>query len=260
MIKQYMLIPIELCKFALSRRKTKQAALWAFLKSCTSGHFLLNKKLKSNSCEILGFKSQKTFKKHFDWLIKNKWITVNSKTGSHRLISINQLSRKYHFISSLAAKLYFEDIGCIEGFFAAAVITYCSRIAKKSRRKGQSEYKESHKLNGVPFSTYNSSKYCPYSCVPITYLAKFFGVPKSTAKRIRQKAINTGLIEISHVLHPTIYSTKNYKFLKSVGREETEMFKRKKNHKKIHEQMPDKIISHIELKTKINCNRQKMAP
>jgi hypothetical protein len=130
----YIFVPIELCKFALVDRKVKQVALWLTLKHYTSGHFQLTSDLISLVCGQVGYKSKRTFQNHLDWLIYKKWITVNGKSGSHRLIGISQLSKMYKYKSAVSAKIYKADIKTISGFFSAAAITYCIQKIKKKIR------------------------------------------------------------------------------------------------------------------------------
>jgi hypothetical protein len=79
----------------------------------------------------------------------------------------------------------------------------------------------------------------------VTYLAKFLGVPKSTAIRFKKKAIHDEYIHVEPVLQTTIHNLRNLKFLRKHGGEQTKNLICHKN--SICEQMPDKIQSRIEL-------------
>lgn len=227
----YLLIPVELCKLALSNRKVKEVALWIYLKSISSGHFLLKQDLIKKVSEAIGYKSIKTFKKHLNWLIKAGWITLNRKSGSHRIISFSQLARKCHFKSKKSAIFNVEKISTIKGFFAGAVITY------NLRRTGQSA-----------FQRHEAKKYCPYPFVTNKRLMKFLEVPRSTAQRFKKEAISDGYIDAEHKYDITFIPTSDYDFIKKNGGEMTKNLLRKNN--RIWEQKPDKIKSLIVLRNK----------
>lgn len=228
-MQNQILIPVELCKFALSQRKTREIALWLYLKSVTSGHFLLNADLMGTICNALKYRTKKTAIKHLQWLIRLGWITVNGKTGSHRIISMNQLSRKYHHVSRSCGVFDVDEFDKIQGFFAATIITYLKR------RKGQSAQRR-----------HGARKYCPYPFISLTRLAKSLGVPRSTAVRHKNKAISDGFIHAKHQFDRILLPRKNYNFFKQLGGDETRNLVLRNN--VIYEQKPDLITSFILLR------------
>jgi hypothetical protein len=225
-MQKQILIPVELCKFAISQKKTREVALWIYLKSVTSGHFLLSKELSATICDILNYNTKKTFKKHLNWLIRKGWITANGKTGSHRIIGMNQLSRKYHFVSRSCGVFCTDDLETITGFFTGTVITYLKRT------RGQSAQRK-----------HGASKYCPYPFVTNNKLTKFLKVPRSTAIRLKKQAVAAGYIQAKHRFEKMLLPVSDYNFHKKYGGDETRNFRYRRG--AIWEQKPDKITSSI---------------
>ena len=92
----YTTIPIELCLFALKNRKVNEVKLHIYLKHISSGHIKMNYNMYNVWAVDLEL-NPRTIRNCFEWLIKNEWITVNSKTNSYRLIGYGQISRKLGF-------------------------------------------------------------------------------------------------------------------------------------------------------------------
>ena len=237
-MQKQILIPVELCKFALSQRKTREVALWIFLKSVTSGHFLLSKELTASICDTFNYNTKKTFKKHLNWLVRKRWITINGKTGSHRIISMNQLSKNYRFVSRSCGIFNTDEFNTITGFFAGTVITYLKRI------RGQSAQRK-----------HEARKYCPYPYVTNNRVAKFLRVPRSSAIRYKKKAISDGYIAAKHRYEKLLLPGSDYNFHKMYGEEETRNFRYRRG--AIWEQKPDKITSNILLRKRGNHGGKK---
>jgi len=228
-MEKQILIPVELCKFALSQKKSREVALWLFLKRVTSGHFLLDNELIKTSCETLNYKTKKTFRKHLNWLKRKKWITINGKTGSHRIISMDQLSRKYSFVSRSCGIFNTAEFQTIRAFFVGTVITYLKRTRGHSAQR-----------------KHGARKYCPYSFVTNDRLANFLGVPRSTAIRFKKQAVAAGYIQTKHHFEKLLLPVSDYNFYKVYGKKETNNFRCRRD--AIWEQKPDKISSNILLR------------
>ncbi|MDX9882589.1 MAG: hypothetical protein RBS73_11025 [Prolixibacteraceae bacterium] len=237
MKENYLNIPIELCRYALSERCIKQVSLWIYLKSVTSGHFILHDELKQNILKVMGFKTSTTFKKHLKWLVEKKWITVNSIRESYRLISFSQLAGKLHFTNKQAAIFYPEMVHSIKGFCAGTVITY---LANKNMRR----------LRRSASLKHEARMYYPYPHVTIYALSKFLSVPRSTAQRYKGIAKKNGFIKVVSMFDELIHNAKDYYFIKRVGGEPVKSYKKINN--KIYEQRPDKIIPNVKIKYKKN--------
>ena len=91
----YTSIPVDLCQYALINNRVNHLKLFLYLKTTSSGHISMkNYNLYSAWASDLEL-SERTIRNLFKWLIKNKWLTVNSKRVSYRIISYKQLNRKF---------------------------------------------------------------------------------------------------------------------------------------------------------------------
>ena len=89
----YTNIPATLCEYALVNRKINQLKLYIYLKVNCSGEISYNYKSYSKWSKELEI-SSKTTKSSLAWLIENKWVTVNSKKETLKIISYRKLSKK----------------------------------------------------------------------------------------------------------------------------------------------------------------------
>ncbi len=181
----YLNIPVELCKYALTHRKTAQLRLYVFLKVKCSGHMKLSEYQIEEFSHDLNIKSHKTFNSHLNWLLQEEWITYNSKSGNYRIKGFNELSKKLKFTSVTGAIFKIKDFKKFKAFCAAAVITYYMNY--KSRIEKQSEFKKMCSRKNC-FSPASFS-------LPHTYLAKVLNTSKSNAAIYRKLAIISGYIK-----------------------------------------------------------------
>jgi hypothetical protein len=230
-------IPVGLCIYILRHRIDKQMRLFFYMKTCTSGHFKLTEEFKNTACEVLKYKSIKTFNKHFNWLILHRWITVNSKKGSYRIIGLPQIAYRMKTPSAKCAEFNPIDWNKFKGFISGAVITYL--MINKSRRERR------------PVRDKGSTRMSRRSALffmPHFYLAMQLGITKSKAQRVRQSAINAGYV----------VATKNFNYA-NITTEQLKNFRKysgKCNIRIINNivmlQQPDILKSKILLKRKLN--------
>ncbi len=183
-MKPYLSIPVQLCSNAIKCGFVSQFKLFIYLKISTSGHFLCTNELKNKTCSIVGFKSVKTFNKHLEWLLVNKWITFNSKSGSFRVVGFAQLARRFKIVSSKSVVFSIDDFNTFKGFVSGAVITYM--MINKSRRKRRPE-----RLRGRS----SSSRRLTLFNLPHVYLSKVLAITTSKAQRLRQDAVDAKYIK-----------------------------------------------------------------
>lgn len=184
----YTSIPIMLIKHALVNRKVNHLMLFVYFKYIASGHVKYsNENIKAWSTDI-GM-SERWVKDAIKWMIGNKWITVNSKKGSYRIISYKQLCKKLK-INSTAAIIYeLDDFYGFKNFCCAAVITYFLKLKSyMDKKKNQSV----SSLTDPNSSWYFYSK--EFCAMPISYLAKCLGVSNSAACKYKKCAIQSNLI------------------------------------------------------------------
>jgi hypothetical protein len=240
-VKDFVSVPVELCKYALTHQLDREVRLYIYLKANTSGYYNYTKENKLKLCEALGYKSSKTFDVHVQWLIKNKWVTVNSKTNCYRIIGFGQLAKKLHFKSSTGALFDPPEYDKFKEFCFAAYIKYLFRW-KGRKRQSVLRYGNTStncttppKMGQVEFSE--------------SYLAQALGLAKSTISKYKMLTEKAGYLSVQ----------KRYAPLKELTIGELPVFKQwavKIAHKLvIHngkpcEQLTDKLEATIVLRTK----------
>lgn len=199
----YTTIPVELCQYALMNRKTNHLLIYVYLKHISSGHISYNSslyKVWSVDLEI----TEKTIRSCVKWLIKKKWITVNNKNKSLRIIGYKQLCRKLKFKSQSAVRYEPEDFLKFTNFCCASVVIYYLQKKRFIDRKRWS----GSKMEDSSMSHY----FCPksYFTLPISCLAKCLGVSISTANNYKKRAEKAGFITVKKN-QPYFYDQKGNK-------------------------------------------------
>jgi hypothetical protein len=230
-----MNIPIELLAFALSNRKVNPLRLFIYLKDQGSGYVSWNAEFKEKILSDLDLKSPKTIEANLTWLLRNGWVSINTKRASVRVVSYLVLAKKLHFQCATGAVCELENLNNFRPFIYAAVVTYYLqykfRIARQSaRKKGR--------------TTTN----CHYRDLPANYLAKVLNLGKSTIVRYRQKAWDAGFIKMKHRYKPLLIPIEELKFCRIYGDEEAWQLVIHNNQVKI--QLSNAITSYILLRTK----------
>ncbi len=186
----YTTIPVMLIKYALVNRKVNHLLLFIYFKHIASGHIKYNNdNIKAWATDIN--MSERWVKDALKWMVKYKWITVNSKNESYRIISYKQLCKKLEINSTSAIVYESDDFSGFKDFCCAVVITYYLKLKN---------YMDKKKSQSVSSLTDTSSSWYFYSigfcAMPISYLAKCLGVSNSTADKYKKCAIKSNLLEI----------------------------------------------------------------
>jgi len=189
-----MNIPVQLIKYSLENKYNPTIRVYLFLKWETSGHFLLTPELIQTALDKLSIKSKKTLIKHIDLLLEWKWITVNSKRNSYRIISYKQLAKKLNFRAHTGAIFYPVDFTKLYDFMYGALITYMVKNRQRLKRQSQS------KKAGCSMNCQESLS--DYPNLPCRYLAKSIGVSQSTASTYKQKAAKHNYISTEKMFEP----------------------------------------------------------
>jgi hypothetical protein len=232
---QTMNIPIELLVYALSNRKVNPLRLFLYLKSQGSGYISWNEEQREKILLALEIKSPKTLQANLIWLLKNAWVTMNSKRECVRVVGYLVLAKKLNFQSATGAIYEQQNFNNFRPFIYAAVVTYYlhykDRIARQSaRKKGR--------------TTTN----CRYRDLPADYLAKVLNLGKSTIVRYRQKAWDAGFIKMKHRYKPLFLPIEELEFCRIYGDEDAWQLVIHNNQVKI--QLSNAITSYIFLRTK----------
>lgn len=131
----------------------------------------------------------KTVKSSLQWLVKNKWITVNSKRQVLHVISYNRLKNKLKIRLQKGMKTELnssEDYKHFQALCCGIVITHY--LKRKNYFDRQSEREKGR-------SKTNCNKMKGFHPMPNAYLACCLNVSISKAYRIKQKAEEAGYIE-----------------------------------------------------------------
>lgn len=189
MVGYYTTIPVDLCQYALVNRKVNQTKLYVLLKLKSSGYISYNEDIYEHIkdwAKELDL-NHKTVLTSFEWLLKQKWVTINSISKSIHIIGYKKLYYKLHFETSTAI-IYEPDCFLdFKAFCCAAVIIYY-RNRKKYSDKQSVAKKERTNTN----CRTSSKDYYDISC---GYLAECLKVSKTTAYNFKLAAIKLGLIE-----------------------------------------------------------------
>ena len=70
----FLSIPVDLLVYALRDRKVNHVKLFIGLKSMFNGQFMPDDRTISMICQVMGYKSKKTFNTHLNWLVAKNWI------------------------------------------------------------------------------------------------------------------------------------------------------------------------------------------
>lgn len=190
MEKAYTTIPVGLIKVAIVNRKLNHLKIYVFLKCISSGHL----SVKANSYKIWASEigiSEKTLKTCLDWMLKNRWLSFNSKIQSLRVVSYKQLKRKYKKGFYTAIKFDRPDFKDFRGFCAAALIGFY----RNSKKFSDKQNKVSGIINGTPRkNTYALPK--NYYDFPVRFFAKCLGVSVTTAENLKKEAQKFGFISV----------------------------------------------------------------
>lgn len=185
----YHTIPVGLCAYALMSRKINHLKLYVYFKHIASGHLRYDTSLCKHWASDLDM-NERTVRNCMKWMIKKKWITVNSKKESIRIIGFQQLKLKLKIKSDAAVVFEQEDFSEFFSFCCAAVITYYIRLKSFKSRAKQS----GSKMVGSRKNCSSAQK--GFYTLPVLYLAKCLKVSKSTANNYKIKAVNSKFIEV----------------------------------------------------------------
>ena len=186
----YTTIPVGLINVAIVNRKLNHLKIYIFLKCISSGHLSVKAHSYKMWAEEIGI-NEKTFKTCLDWMLENRWLSFNSKIQSLRVVSYQQLRRKYKKGFHTAIKFDRPNFIDFRGFCAAALIGYY----RNSKRFLVKKNKVSGIINGVPRkNTYALPK--KYYDFPVRFFAKCLGVSVTTAENLKKEAQKLGFISI----------------------------------------------------------------
>jgi len=180
-------IPTKLCEYAIVNRKVNHLCLYLYLKHNSSGYIEYGTQEYKSWANDLN-KSDKWIRTAINWLIKEKWITVNSKKKTYRIISYANLSKKLNTSFKSAVIYETENFLGFKNFCCAVVITYHLKLKR---------WKDKERRSVSKMGDASSNRYCypkGFYDLPIRYLAKVLNLSDTTANNIKKNALKDNYI------------------------------------------------------------------
>lgn len=248
MKQNFLNIPVSVCYLAFQNNRIAELQLFCWLKTECSGHFKLNNQLLFAGITQLGITRQ-TFKKRLKWLVDNRWIGLNSKTGSHHINSFKVIHRRTGNESIKGILWEYYDFMMFREFVHAAILY---DLAKKKRYYDNKRLKEQGRkpvkagiLNGCSSTCRN----LPSFPLPLNYAAKKINKPPVTIARMKDAAKRSGFIHVKPVFSKLKIDMKEFKTFRKFHPDGNKFVIHKGNP---CEQMPDKITFLIAIRRKRN--------
>lgn len=192
-MRTYTNIPVLLCQYALINQKVNPLKLYIYLKLNSDGYVSNDESKFKNWAEAISV-NKKTIMSSLDWLIKNKWITVNGKRNVLKIISYENLLKKLKIETQSGCSLEFKNCKDFEEFKSLCcgiVVTYYLNKRKYCLNRSE-RIKEGSIMNRGQKGFY---------LFPSHYFAKCMNISIVTAYRYKQKAKKAGYIEVEANCH-----------------------------------------------------------
>lgn len=189
MVNYYTSIPVDLCQYALVNRKVNQTKLYILLKLKSSGYISYNKNIYEHIkdwAKELDL-NHKTVRGCFEWLLKQKWVTINGISKSIHIIGYKKLYYKLNFETSTAIKYDTDNFLDFKAYCCAAVIIYYRNRKRYFDKQSVAKMERANTNCRISFKDYYD--------MSSGYLAKCLKVSKTTAFNFKLIAIKLGLIE-----------------------------------------------------------------
>lgn len=199
--------------------------------------------------------NRQKFNGRLKWLLKYKWIGLNSKKGNYHLNSFKVLHRRLKLSTQTGIIWDGYDFENFNAFVYAAIFL---TVARKKWWIDQHKIKEEGRKPQKVGVFKGRSRMClgfrSYS-LPLEYLAKAIGISIPTVCRMKAEAQKAGFIEVKHQLKkieidPSQFA--NYRKFADKA-DKTLLF-----HNKLFEQLPDLITPFVIAKKRCNLKQIKL--
>lgn len=244
MNRNYLNIPISLCAFALTKNHIPELQLYCWLKTQCSGYFRL-----SNQLVFIGIRqlstTKNTFKKRLKWLLKNRWITLNSKTGYYHINSFLVLHNRTGSTFNKAALWEYYDFSQFKEFVYTAVLLNLAKTKWHYERKLLKEQGRNVVKAGIKKRGSATCRDLPSFSLPLLYAAKKLNTNKTFIASMKNAAKCAGFMVVKPVFEPLNIQPSEYDTYRKHHPEKHKLVKR---NGKLCIQMPDKITFCILLK------------
>ncbi len=238
MSRNYLNIPISLCYFALQKKHIPELQLYCWLKTQCSGHFKLSNRLVFAAANQLSA-TKSTVQKRLKWLLKNRWITLNNKTGRYHINSFQVVHNRTNFLCNKGALWEYYDFRLFKEFVYTAVLYNLARTKwyydrKLLKEQGRTVVKAGNIKRGSA-----ACRDLPSFALPLLYAAKKLNKNKTFIASMKDAAKCSGFIAVRHVFEPLNIEPSEYAACRKHHPEKHKLVNRKG---KLCMQMPDKII------------------
>ena len=200
-----MIIPIEMCFYALSKKFVSPFQLYLYLKVHSSGKIKLDSPKLGEIARDLGFKSVKTIRNNLKKLKDEGWIGYNKKSGYYFIRGFDIIRKQKKFTRRTGVEIRVTEIKDIKAFSCGAVIGYLINIQK--RKKWMLERKKARSRQSKRFS----SSFYPISS---WVLAKILNISTSTAHKYKQLAKRANYISVKKSIKATGIHVSNIRHIK----------------------------------------------
>lgn len=198
--------------------------------------------------------NRQTLNTRLKWLLENKLIGLNSKTGNYHLNSFKVIHHRTKLPTKTGIIWDEYDFKNFNAFVYAAIFLTIARnkwwIDQQKLRVGRKPQKAGmHKGRSRKCLGFRS-----YS-LPLEYLAKAIGISIPTVCRMKAEAQKAGFIEVKHQLKKIDIEPSQFANYRKFAAEphKTLLF-----HNKLFEQLPDLITPFVVAKKRCNLKQIKL--
>ena len=258
MIQESLNIPISLCIYAKKYKCINQLQLFCWLKLNCNHRFSCNNQLKFSAMKELKINKQ-TFDRRLSWLIKKKWIGVNSVKMIYHLNSFRIIHNKTNLPIRKSAiwqtEMSFPEF---RAFIYGSIICYFVK-----RKYFTDNY--DIEIRDKDFNRVRMKKKRPminsdlnYFNLPLEYLSKQLNLPKSTIQGMIALAQKHSFIEVQEKFQEANISVKDLNQLRKIDKNDSNLRKLVYKDGKVSEQLPNSITPLIRLTKSSNLKQKKL--
>ena len=202
----YLLVPVELCKFAISEHIEPQFHTYLLLKYWSEGYCSLKKPLLGQLSRTL-HKTPRTVRRHVKTLVDHEFLFLTGNSQFY-IASWKKIQKHFSINYSVGVKSYPDKIVDPRAFCAGAVI---GRLVNERRlsRKERPETVQKRKTS-IPSPSYPSYQECATRA-----LANICSISISKAHDLKQRAFSEGYIQLKKNLCPIFIEGVHISLLKN---------------------------------------------
>jgi hypothetical protein len=188
--QKYMIVPADLLKYAIQKKRVSVICIFLYLKFIASGHVTWSKMLQMKIAEDLQI-SVKSVQRHIKVLLLLKFITYNKPRSSIRTVSFKSVVAKIHGDCQHGVRIYYKDLinfraFAFSGFIANEIRKF--RHVVRSQKPPVLEERRSPRMSGRVPST--------MSVFPVRAIAKKLKLSTSRVSQLKKIAAQNGTLSI----------------------------------------------------------------